>query len=141
MRGKHRQEERAGGVVKIEARNDPWLDEHDLSPFAAVDVLIREWQPRCEKLEAVVPVNRTGQDMCAQRSQVIADEAGLLLQFAASGGRRELARLDPTADEAPPVGIDGRVLVPFLQEQPATRIHQAHQGDAVHHVTVSAARP
>src|SRR3546814_4380531 len=59
-------------------------------------------------------------------------DAGLLLQLAVGGGVEVLAVVDVAADHAPPLGLDRRVLVALLEEEPPALVDEADAGAPVH---------
>ena len=113
------------------------VDEHDLPPLVAHHVGVGEVGERQEQrdvvvLAAVVAVVAEGVD----RREVDPGHLGLLGQLADRRLGVGLPVLDAAADQRPLVGVDRRVLVALLEQQPAARVDQDDGGDASAHAAI-----
>ena len=90
---------------------------------------------RHEQLVGVDAAARVGVEPgAAQAGQVVGrdPERGLLLELAGRSSTKLLAVLEPAAGQSPQVGVDRRVLVTLLHQDPSVRVDDGHAREVVH---------
>ena len=104
------------------------LDEDDLAALAADDVLVGD--RRGAGVDRIVSPPWTVNRRHGSGVRCGRPRPGLLGELAVDGVLDVLAVLDVPADQPPALGVDRRVLVPLLQEQPAARVDEEDGGEA-----------